>query len=158
VLKTKDRQEYARAIHDLFRTSERLASCREKHPDRYEVELQAWQVQSRIQLLATRVRLAPEDPQLLQQLRQAVREHVDVRIRLLEQERQKAADRLERLDEQIRTLAAEREQVADKQFRSLLRIPSKRPLARKEPGGPAKHVSKRPVKEENKESDSRKPN
>ena len=157
-LKTKDVKEYSRAIHDLFRTSERLTSYREKYPDRHEAELAAWQIKSRIQLLATQLRLVPDDPKRLQQLRKAVLEQVDVRIRLLEQERRRMAERLDRLDEQIRTMSAEREPLAEKQYQMLIRMPHKKPLARQEPPGAVKDPSKRPRKEKDKDSGSRKPN
>jgi hypothetical protein len=114
-------------VRDLFRTSERLATYREKYPERYAVELRAWQIRSHIQLIVTRLKLAPNDAQLQEQLRKALLEQVDVRILQLKQERQKTAERLTRLDEQISTMQAQRELVADKQLWALARNGSKRP-------------------------------
>jgi hypothetical protein len=133
VLKKNDESEYCRAIRDLFRTSERLASCREKSPDRYEVELEAWQVKSRIQLLATRLKIAPEDARLRAQLKAALDEQVDLRLRLLAQERKRMAERLERLDQQIESMEAQKQRMAQQQFELLVRDPHHKPSSKKRP-------------------------
>src|ERR1700719_964914 len=53
-LKESKPAEYQAAIRELFQTSERLAPLSEQAPPRYELELEAWKVKSRIQLLAAR--------------------------------------------------------------------------------------------------------
>jgi hypothetical protein len=92
--------EYARAIRELFRTSERLALLREKAPRKYALELEIWKGQSRIRLLAARLTMAP-DPALEQELREAVAAQTEIRLQLLELEREELAARLEKLDAAI---------------------------------------------------------
>jgi hypothetical protein len=104
-------------------------------------------VKSRIQLLATRLRLTPEDARLREQLKQALLEQVDLRVRLLKQEHQKMAERLKRLDEQIKAMAAERERYVEKQFQMLVRIPQKKPPLKQKPHEAVKENPKRPAKD-----------
>jgi len=54
-LKTRRPQEYQKAIRELFRASERLAQSQEQAPQRYEMELSEWKLQSRVQLLVARM-------------------------------------------------------------------------------------------------------
>jgi hypothetical protein len=127
VLKTKEKEEYHRAVRDLFRASERLALYREKFPERYDLELKAWQVKSRIQLLATRLKLTPEDTNLAHQLKSALIEQNQIRVEMLRQDREHQALRLKRLDEQIEKLQEHRELNAQRQLEALLRSVKKKP-------------------------------
>jgi hypothetical protein len=145
-LKTKEKQEYFRAVRDLFRASERLATYREKYPERYDAELKAWQIKSHIQLVATRLKLSPEDARLREQLRSALVEQVDLRIQLLRQERQKMADRLKRLDDQIDEMQSHREDLADKQLQMFVRTVQKKPPPKRNPLETVKETGKRPPK------------
>lgn len=147
VLKTKEKEEYYRAVRDLFRTSERLALYREKFPDRYDLELKAWQNKSHIQLLATRLKLAPEDTKLAQQLKAALIEQNDIRVEILRQEREQQAERLERLDEQIERLQQHRELDAAKQLETLLRSVQKKMPPKKAPREAGKDGPKRTPKD-----------
>ena len=133
VLKTKEKEEYHRAIRDLFRTSERLAVYREKFPERYNLELEAWQNRSRIQLLATRLQLAPDDTKLAEQLKSALIEQIDIRVEILQQDREHQVERLKRLDEQIERLRKQREIDAERQLATLLRSVQKKPTPKQGP-------------------------
>ena len=53
-LRETNPEEYKKAIQELFATSERLARLMGRTPERYELELAAWKVDSRIRLLAAR--------------------------------------------------------------------------------------------------------
>ncbi len=147
VLKTKDREEYHRAVRDLFRTSERLAVYREKYPARYDLELKAWQIRSRIQLLATRLKLTPEDERLSRELRDALLEQADLRLDMLRQDRGQLAERLKRLDAQIDKLQEQRELDVDRQLGSLLRTARKKTPPPQKPREPGKDEGKRPKAE-----------
>jgi hypothetical protein len=147
VLKVKEKEEYYRAVRDLFRTSERLALYREKYPERYDLELRAWQVKSRIQLIATKIKLTPDDTQLAQQLKSALIEQVDVRLEMLRHDREQQAARLKRLDEQIETLQSQRELNAERQLEVLLRAAQKRKPPKQDPRETGKGGPKRVPKE-----------
>ncbi len=59
-LKTSNPKQYDKAVRELYLTSERLAQLHESEPQRYELELQAWQVQSRVQLLTAKITMSPD--------------------------------------------------------------------------------------------------
>jgi hypothetical protein len=151
-LKTKERQEYCRAVRDLFRHSERLAVYREKYPERYDLELRAWQIKSRIQLVAARLRLSSEDACLREELKKSLVEQADVRIELLRQERKKMAERLEHLDDQIDEMQQQRELVAEKQLQALLRTVAIKHHPKQKSQAASKEGVKRPAKEKEKDN------
>ena len=150
ILKKKDEGEYCQAIRDLFRTSERLASFREKFPDRYDIELKAWQLKSQIQLLATRLRITPDDVRLRDELKAVLLEQTEIRLRLLAEERQELAERLRRLDEQIDTLQNQKQSTADQQLQLLVRGSHKKPPLKQKPDPTGKSKPARSVKEQGK--------
>lgn len=112
-------KEYERAVRDLFRASERLAQIQERDVERYELELQAWQLKSRIELLTARLRMSKSDD-LLKQLRTLLEQEVDIRMAVLERERQRTASRADRLQEQLRELKARRQTTVEQRFQELL--------------------------------------
>lgn len=99
-LKQHSRPEYEQAIRELFRTSERLAQWQEKNPHKYEAELKAWQLGSRIQVLTAKLAMNA-DPVLKQELRDALQEQQQLRRSQLQTEREKTAARLAELDREL---------------------------------------------------------
>src|SRR5262245_11199571 len=92
-LKTNDPDQYHRASHDNYRTTERIAQIQERDPLQYELEVAAWTAQSRVELLAARLKMGSSD-ELIKQLREALLNQNDAKVALLKHERQKAADRV----------------------------------------------------------------
>lgn len=117
-LKENAPKEYDRAVRDLLRTSERLASIQERDSLAYELELQSWQARSRAQLLAARLQMGESD-ELRQQLRAALNEEYDLRLQLLQRDKEKAADRLKHLGEQIDRVSQRREEEIERQLKQL---------------------------------------
>jgi hypothetical protein len=112
-LKTGNRPEYRRAINELFLASERLAASKERDPLKYELDLRAWKIDSRIRLLAAR--LAMNDNDLLQgELKELLLEKVDIQLEQQLLDRQRVASRLEKLDATIERLRSQREEEAQK--------------------------------------------
>lgn len=128
-LKASHPEEYSRAIHDLFRTSERLAQWHERDAKRYEVELRLWQSQSQIDLLTAQLRMNKSET-LQNQLRGAVEEQLTLRQALVKLERERVVERLKRLDDQLRTLEESRAEVIERTVRTAVDPPS-RPNASK---------------------------
>jgi hypothetical protein len=122
-LKERQPKQYEAAIRDLFRQSERLASAQEKDSARYELELKAWKLQSRVQLLTATVLMTPQDEAAQDKLRDALVEQLQARRALLELERDQAAKRVERLDEQIKKLDADMQKAAERQLKLILQGP-----------------------------------
>lgn len=117
-LKTSRPQEYERAVREIFRTTERLALIQERDAVQYELEIAAWTRQSRVQLLAARLKMGATD-ELQKELREALAAQGDAKLALLKHERQKAADRLGKFDSEIAQFENDREKVIDKQLELL---------------------------------------
>jgi hypothetical protein len=119
-LKESKPAEYQTAIRELFQTSERLAQLREQDPERYVLELAAWKIKSRIQLLAARSTMSA-DKAFEDQLHAALVEQGDVRLKLMKLERDRSAQRLEKLDKNIAQYQASQATEIQRQFDRLLK-------------------------------------
>lgn len=117
-LKDSQPDEYERAVREIFRTTERLALIRERDRQQYDLEVAAWQAQSRVQLLAAKLQM-DSSPELATQLREALRLQNEARLALLKHERQKTADRLARFDTDIARVERDREAIIERQFKLL---------------------------------------
>lgn len=120
LLKENRRKEYERAIRELYRVTEKLATIQERDREQYELELQAWQVQSRIQLLVARLKMADSDD-VRHELKEAVGEQLKARTALLRHERERVARRLERIDRDLGRLENDSQDWIDKQFAALVK-------------------------------------
>ena len=119
-LKDSGTEEYHQAIRELFGTSENLARTRDRDPELYEYELEERKVNSRIQLLAARLRMGP-DAALEKQLRQALEKSIDIRLDRLKAERAKLEQRLKQIDRTEESIERNRDQQLRSRFKRLLR-------------------------------------
>jgi hypothetical protein len=124
-LKKSRPSDYQKAIRKLFNDSERLAHSREQQPLRYELELQSWKLESRIQLLVARMTME-KSAKLEGELRKALSEQLDLRRALLTLERDRMRERAEVLDKEIAQLEANREQRLDEEFDRAVRSTGKK--------------------------------
>jgi len=120
VLKTNQPEEYDRAVRDIFRAMERMNQIQERDPLQYELEVAAWTAQSRVQLLAAKLKMGPAD-ELVKKLRDALASQNEAKLALLKHERQKAADRLSKIDSDINRFETDRNDVIEKQLKILTR-------------------------------------
>jgi hypothetical protein len=125
-LRENQPQQYDAAIRDLFRTSERLAGYQENDAQRYELELKAWKLKSRIQLMSANLLMSPQDQELRAKVKEAIREQLTVRGELLALERERTATHLQSLDSQIEKLKSGADKMAERQLQSLLEGNKKR--------------------------------
>jgi len=119
-LKDNQPEAYEQAVKDLFRTTERLASIKERDPAQYDLEVVLWKAQSRVQLLTAKLKMAVTED-LKKELRAALGEQTDARLALTKHERMKAAARVSKLDDDIARFSTERERVIDRQLEILTR-------------------------------------
>ncbi len=119
-LKSQKHKAYLQAIQELWRASERLATVRQRDPDRYDLELRAWKIDSRIRLLAAKLSME-QDPELELRLKEALSERADVRLQLKTFVRDRVKTRLETMNAEIDKLASEREQQLQQAFDKLVR-------------------------------------
>lgn len=107
-LKSSDRPSYEKAVRDIAGTSERMARLRESDPERHELVVRNWTLDSRVRLLTARLTMS-DDPELRTELKALLRERQDGRLALLRLDRQRTAAKLEKLEAQIEELERDRD-------------------------------------------------
>lgn len=123
-LQTSSPADYHKAVRDLWKARERLMQIERRDRKRYELELDNWVVQSKIQLLVARMTMKNDDA-LREELRSLLGQRVDLRLRLLLGEREKQLERLRKIDDQVKRYSTGRLEVIEKEF-LLLTSSSKR--------------------------------
>jgi hypothetical protein len=119
-LKTGQPRQYEQAIKDIYRVTERLATIQERDPLHYELEVKLWTAQSRVQLLAARLKMGDSDS-IKKDLREALAAQVDARLDVLKHQKKQAAERLERMDKDIEQLETNKDRAVERQLESLAR-------------------------------------
>lgn len=119
-LKTNAPSEYRSAMVELDKTRERLERSREKTPERADIELAEWKVNSRIRLLAAHLAMGG-DSSLETELKAALRERLDLRVQLMNDERARLRRRLEKLDDTIAEQERRTPEQVEKEFANLKR-------------------------------------
>ena len=119
-LKSTDKAAYRKAIRDVFQTSERLVRLERNDPERYDRALRLWTLDSRIRLLAARSTMS-SDPEIDDRLRKLLRERRQVRLAMLQWERERLEARLERIDDQIDRLKDDGDQAVNGELNRLKR-------------------------------------
>lgn len=121
-LKRSARQQYAIAILEIHRASERLARMQENSPERYELELELWKVGSRLKLLMASLSVADETTGLLSQARALLERKRDLEEELIAWEIERTSRRLERLEQTRDTLVGNRQEALERQLERLARM------------------------------------
>lgn len=154
-LETRNRNAYHRAMRQLYQTSERLARSKERlSPERFELELEAWKLDSRIRLLAARVSVSKKkDPKLDAELKHALMERVDIRVRKMQQEKERLVQRVDNLTDTIKSIEDDREKAATQY---LNRINRGLGIKNRKPRPAKRKAAKRKRREANKSSNKKK--
>ena len=119
-LKTSNFKEDQRAIKELFRTTERLSGIRTKDPARYELELDAWKIQSHVRLLAARMTME-DDPEIEQELRGMLKKKAENQLKLLQNEREFLQSRLKQVDTQLERQTKSQDELVQQEYDRLLK-------------------------------------
>lgn len=119
-LKKNNRKQFLRATMQLYLASERIARMKERSPERYELSLEEWKLDSRLRLLVARMSMN-DDNALDAELQSVLERRMDVRLKLLKQDRERQAARLKKLDEQISAIQDDREETARKDLQRVKR-------------------------------------
>jgi hypothetical protein len=117
-LRENRRKDYERAIRELSRDAERIGQLKSRDSKQYDLELKAWTVKSRIQLLTAQLVMGDKE-EIRSQLKTLLNEQLDVRTSLAKRERERAQERLVRLDQEINRLENERQKIVDNQLQIL---------------------------------------
>lgn len=134
--------DYTRAIRDIWHARERLRQVEKGDGDRYELELQAWVLQSKIQLLVARLAMS-DTASSRDELRRLLAEQFDLKLRFSQLDRERTAERLQKLDDQLRRLTDSRTELLEKEFLSLTRR-SEKLKAKRRDASTAKPAGKSP--------------
>lgn len=119
-LKEMDEPKYTAAINELFRTHERLLRYQERSPERYQIELELWKIDSRVRLLVARSASGMEE-ETRTQIKQLLVQRNELRMQQLSSERDRLEDRLQRLNSQIKDLQNDSDVIAERDLERLMR-------------------------------------
>jgi hypothetical protein len=120
-LRKKSRPEYDTAVHQLFTTLERLERTQKRDPERYEVDLRAWQLDTTVQVLAARLSMT-RDPEIQEQLRDALQDRLEIRLEQLKLERKRVEGRLKQIESNLTELQQQSDEAIQRDLDRILRI------------------------------------
>ena len=129
-LKSSNTAQYQQAIRDLHRAATTLGETQKNDPKKYELDLKAWEVSSKIQVLAARYIMTPS-PELENEIKAKLLEQIDIKLEQQKFDRERTAKRLERLDAVIAKTQESRQQEADKALEKLTRSTVAKPARKK---------------------------
>lgn len=127
-LKTMRNEAYQKAIRELYQTSVLLEEMKKRDETRYLFARDAWQLKSRADLMAARLRTAPSESQS-EELRRLLELQVELQIRQQEFERERLLARIKRIEANLSHLNENRERTVDRQMNRLVGSPkSEKPM------------------------------
>lgn len=141
-LKTSNFKEYQKAIKELSRTTERLTGIRTKDPARYELELDAWKIQSHVRLLAARMTME-DDPEIESELRAMLKKKAENQLKLLQNEREFLQSRLKQVETQIERQTKSQDELVQQEYDRLLKRTDREKQAIVPKANPGKPVTNR---------------
>jgi len=119
-LKTSQPKQYEQAIKEIYRVTERLAGVQERDPLHYELEVKLWTAQSRVQLLAARLKMGDSES-VKKELREALGRQIDARLDVLKHQKEQASQRLAKVESDISQLETNKEKAIERQLEMLAR-------------------------------------
>jgi hypothetical protein len=131
-LRKDNRRQFDQALRQLSLDRDRLVRLKKQSPPQYDLALAAWKLESRAHLLAARMTLS-QDPALEAELKQVLRDRVDVRLKQLKFERDRLQDRLTTVNKSIQKIESDTKAVADADLQRIKRsiAKSRRPAPKK---------------------------
>ena len=121
-LKSANAEGYKKAVHDLYRTQERLSKLQGGKPgaiNRFDHELALWKLDSRIRLAAARSTMS-DTAELKAELKTLVEQRQALSLSQLKIDREHTAARLAKLDEELKVAEANRGQTVEAEVDRLL--------------------------------------
>lgn len=117
-LRSSRPEQYRRAARELFRASERVSQWKERDAARYELELAAWKINSRIQLLLARSSMSP-DVDVEEELKKLITERVETRLAIRKLDREQLSKRLALAEADIERLSKEKDATVERQLKQM---------------------------------------
>lgn len=120
-LRALNRDQYEQAIRQIYQDSARLAMIMTGDEKLHGLMLDAWKVNSRIEVLAAQLATSKEkDPTQQEALKQLLFRHVDLQRQVVEHNREKLLESLKGMEANIKLLEEKREEMVDRRFRNLI--------------------------------------
>jgi hypothetical protein len=123
-LRKDNRRQFDRALRELAQDRDRLVQLKQRMPAQYDLALAAWKLDSRAHLLAARMTMS-QDPALEAELKQVLRDRVDVRLKQLVSERGRLQERLTVVTKTIEKIQTDKNAVADGDLQRIKRTIAK---------------------------------
>ena len=141
-LKQSNPKEYEAAIADIHKTLRRLSQLEKRNKALYEVDLDAWKTQSRIDLMMARA-IAKEHSLDEAALRSLVAQRRAIQVKRLKIELDQLEDRKKQLQDSLVRLEDNEKERMDQQVSGMLkRIDSKKPKKKNNDGTKVEGASK----------------
>jgi hypothetical protein len=118
LLKAMKQSEYEQAIGEINRVQRRLESQAKRDPELYTIDLEAWKLQSKVDLLLARA-VAQDKPPVADELRKLLRRQLEVQRKRLRHERNSLAERQKQIKESLDKLEAAEEDRVEQQVAAL---------------------------------------
>lgn len=115
-MKKKQPQQYENALKELARVKQRLSALEKRDSESYAIELELWQVRSKLRMLVAEIVVSEKGSQekLKQQLHELVEKEIDLDTARMKLEQQRLEQRLSVVQSQLTERAEDREQVVSK--------------------------------------------
>lgn len=120
LLKAMKEKEYESAIRDIIRVQKRLESLVKREPVLHAIELETWQLQSKIDLLLAQG-YAKDKAFNKKSLKQLLKEQVEVQKKRWKHEEASLAKRQEQVAELLRKLEGHEDERVEQQFATLMK-------------------------------------
>jgi 2-oxo-4-hydroxy-4-carboxy--5-ureidoimidazoline (OHCU) decarboxylase len=120
-----DKRNFQAGLRALTRDAERLGKLAERKDDRYGISLDMWKLDSRIRLEIARLSMSP-DEDFEPRLRPLMEEWQITRVRLIQLERKRLAERVVKYDEQLKTLQSEPDKLIGSEIEALKKLVASR--------------------------------
>lgn len=154
-LKKNNPKEYGRALLDLHRAQDRIGRLADKNPERFALELALWRTESRIRLQAAQLAMGDESQEAA--LKPLLAERRELKLQLLQLDREKAVQRVAELDRQVQGLQTNPEQQDDQELAKLKQAAAKQQKATAKPAKKKAKTAAAPETIPTKEQKSKKP-
>lgn len=112
--------EFDRAIKQLATEMHRLERIKERTPQRFEMELEGWKLESKTRLLVARWAMS-KDPEQEKQIRDLLRQRRQIRVNQLQQEKQRLEERMSVLKDQLASATEKLDQQVEEEWQRLAR-------------------------------------
>ena len=131
VLKAMKPKEYETAVNEVTKTRKRLEQLQSRDKPLYEVELDGWKLQSKIDMMMARA-VAKEQAINEKALRQLVKERHENQVKRLRVEQDNLKTREKQINESLERLQNNESDRLDQQFSALIKkIDAKKPKTKR---------------------------